>query len=693
MNKRFLNFLLVINLIGNLIVGVILISRQSSDFRNLLNGNSVLDLSLVSFFVLMSIGLLAVIMFKKPRLFFGNFVDRFLNISEKYFISVAIVLVLLVYETFQDILFIQTDIATLHYPGYRQILIDFFPMIVWIFFMSIQALIILLVSRKEYTLTLLDEPSGKKWIYLTLIIAGLVLFFNYKSIGVLPPQYEQKWFEELNSPLIGLQVLLLLLALIILIPAMTALEGKLPWVSKVFSDRSIFIILALIAFLTWNDQPIKATTFTDIPRPPNHEFYPRSDALGYQLSAQELLNGGGSGRTNHIGFIQYLSISNLITGNNVRYEYLLRLLIISLIPALLFLITKELHTRLAGLLVGSLFIIREANAIILVDFMTIPQLRDGMTEPLTIVVLALSLFLLITGLKKGNKNEVLFILAGGLFGWLILLRIEALIYIAAIGLGITLYLWKSRQDWIKTIVIFALGLFLVAGPWFISTVITTGSIKSVALGKTNLIRKSYKDFSEGDEVSPESGNFNKRELFPFNLGNNIMSLLYYFPSNHQPLLTVKNLPDLFLSRIDPSDLEGNTFKEKYFERYLRSLPFWWNDWDGHLPARSFIPLISSMLLISYGFIQMEKDQRILGGILVGLALSHILLYSFVGKSGGRFIQVVDWVPMIFYGIGISGVNKSNIGSLDHLHRCLVVLKKCKENILIQVEIKESGLGL
>lgn len=656
MSKRSQILWLSLFLSESLLVSGDLVSRWLFNQGLFQNGFSAIDIPLFFLFSGLSIGLFTFILSKFIRSKYLDFIERVFNESEKNLLALVIILALLIYETFQDFLFLQSDIAAAHYQGYQQILENYYSIVIWLFLVSFQLLLIILICKKDLVSSWLRERSRQKWFYILIFVVGLVFFFNEAAFGYIPAQFESRYFEELNSPLIGLQVLLVLCFVTIGLAVLTYLEGKTAWISNLLSDKTIFIILLVAAFLTWFGEPLESTTFTDIPRPPNFEVYPKSDALGFQKSAYELLNGSGTGvRSNHIVFWHHLAAIDLITGDDVFVEYIIRLIIISFIPAVLYLLTKSLSNRLAGLLVGILFIIRELNSIIILEYVDFPQLRDGLTEPLTILGISLSMALLFIGLKGGRRYTILYLLAGGLFGWIVLLRIETIVYAAAIGLGLTLLLWKSRQEWLRTIMVFAIGAILVAGPWFYTTVKTTGSLLSIGLGKTHLIRNSYEDFSSGEESNQESDNYNKRDMFPNNLGNNIISLLYYLPSNHQPLLTIKNLPDLFLDRIDYSDLEENTFKEKYFERYVRSLPYWWNDWDGQLPERAILPISLSLLLIFYGFIQVQGKNKILAVILIMIATSHILVYSFVGKSGGRFIQVVDWISLVFYGIGISGI--------------------------------------
>ena len=142
--------------------------------------------------------------------------------------------------------------------------------------------------------------------------------------------------------------------------------------------------------------------------------------------------------------------------------------------------------------------------------------------------------------------------------------------------------------------------------------------------------------------------------FPYHVVNNLLQQIYILPSNHQPLLTLASLPDLVSREAKLADLEGDSFSEKYLERYIKSLPYWWQgEWNGRLVPRSYLPVLGSVLLIFIGIKQIEGRKAWLAGLLGLMLLSHAVIYAFIGQSGGRSMQIVDWIPMVFYGIGIS----------------------------------------
>lgn len=612
---------------------------------------------------LIQVGLLGLFcLFLLVTLISGNFrawlEDGFANLTIKYNSLPGVLafgLVLLLYEGVEDILFLQSDTARIHYQGYFQLLSEFFPLLVLLTLFSLTALVLLLLSKSQAITGWFSGPAGKRQLWVLLSSIGFVFLFHLARIGTLPGNFENKWFEELNAPLLGLQVLgiALLISAGIAIHSWLRRRSKRP--SRTPSDLWMIAILLLFAFLSWYGVPPRATTFTDVPRPPNYENYPRSDALGYQISAHDLLAGNGTGRDNHVGFWHSLSLINLITGSNVTGEYLIWLLLLTLLPALVYLITSSLSSRLAGLLAAVLVVLRESNSIALLNYLSIPQLRDRMTEPLTMLGLLVGIFLFVQWAREGKSKPVYLITAGGALGWVMLLRIEGAIYAAAVGVGLLLLTWKSRRVFLKSAVLLGMGVLLVAGPWFFYQVNSTGSLAAVGMGKTHLLRRTPGEIlPEGDEVSDKNG-IRSREALPYNLANNIMTLVYYLPSNHQPLLTVDNLPDLALNQVDSSDLEGDTYREKYLERYVRSIPYWWNGWDGRLPPRAFLPLALSVFLVLSGFFQLKGERKKIALILAMMAGFHVVVYAYVGKSGGRFIQVVDWIPLVFYGIGLSGL--------------------------------------
>jgi len=655
MKKFFVTLNLIVSLAASLIVSAVLLPTWQANQHFALSGLPLIKLVLFTLFLFLILFISSLLAFRDFRIQFEKQLSIFFQKRSGFPGILILFFFLLLYESLQDILFLTSDMAAVHYQGYRQILVDFFPVFCWIVLASFQALLLLLLFRRILLKTHLKGIILKKWQGAALAAGVTVVLFDRIGLGFLPAEFQSKWFEELNSPLVGLQVILVVLVVYLIGVVGTFFNLKISRSLKTVGDLMVVLMLLLIAFLAWIGPPRHLTTFTDIPRPPNYEYYPNSDALGYQISAQSLLAGNGTGRLNHVAFWNFLAGLDLLSADIVTKEYYFWVGLISLIPPLLYLVTRSLGSRMAGIVVGLLFIIRESNSILLQKNLSIPQLRDAMTEPITLLGLLLAVFLFLRWYQSGMKNRILLLFSGGIFGWILLLRIEAAAYLGAVAIGILLLKGVSRWELVKFMSTLFLGVILVAGPWLLFQVQESGSISALTLGKGHLVTRAAAQIPDSGDGVQESNGISARSAIPYNLANNVMALFYYLPSNHQPLFTFSNLPDVILNRVDEGDLEGDTFREKYLERYVRSLPYWWNDWDGRLPARSYLPLAISLFLVFFGFLQAGEDRRALAIILGLMASFHIGVYTVAGKSGGRFIQVVDWIPLVFYGMGITSV--------------------------------------
>jgi len=158
-----------------------------------------------------------------------------------------------------------------------------------------------------------------------------------------------------------------------------------------------------------------------------------------------------------------------------------------------------------------------------------------------------------------------------------------------------------------------------------------------------------------EDSGPSSTISRPLQNFPYHLVNNMQQIFLYLPSSHQPLLYAGGIVEFRPGPKGEILAKDNYFSEPYMEQYVRSLPYWWVDWDASLTPRSIFPLFVSLLLISIGFGSSWGKNRSQTILLVIAGASYLLFYSLVGSSGGRYIQVVDWITMLFYGIGLSEI--------------------------------------
>ena len=127
--------------------------------------------------------------------------------------------------------------------------------------------------------------------------------------------------------------------------------------------------------------------------------------------------------------------------------------------------------------------------------------------------------------------------------------------------------------------------------------------------------------------------------------------LLYLPSNH---LAFGGL-DSFLKIVPEKKsivFEGGIFSDRYATTYTKTLPYWDVNWDGSLTARTYIPIIFVILMVTAGVAASWEKQRWVGLLPLMMMVIHIIIYAFFIASGGRYIQVVDWVTLLYFSLGL-----------------------------------------
>jgi hypothetical protein len=92
--------------------------------------------------------------------------------------------------------------------------------------------------------------------------------------------------------------------------------------------------------------------------------------------------------------------------------------------------------------------------------------------------------------------------------------------------------------------------------------------------------------------------------------------------------------------------------DKYITSYIKSLPYWHVRWKGNIAYRSYLPLLFTIITITFGLFSAWKKYKWIGILPLALMIMHIGIYAFFIGSGGRYIQVVDWITLLYLCLGI-----------------------------------------
>jgi hypothetical protein len=145
---------------------------------------------------------------------------------------------------------------------------------------------------------------------------------------------------------------------------------------------------------------------------------------------------------------------------------------------------------------------------------------------------------------------------------------------------------------------------------------------------------------QGEQTVPSTG-----DILLNHLSNSMVQSVLYLPTTFRTLQPVE---DAFAHQ--PSVKFNKVCCE--VKRFVDDMPYWYSDWDGHLPSDSLIPLGLLFFFLAVGIHGAWKRERSLGLIPLFSFGGYILLYAFVRRSGGRFLLPVDWATAMYYSVGL-----------------------------------------
>ncbi|MFV1948908.1 MAG: ArnT family glycosyltransferase, partial [Anaerolineales bacterium] len=488
------------------------------------------------------------------------------------------------------------------------------------------------------------------FLLLSLTLFGLVrLGFRFSAAA------ENSNFDVLGNPILGYQVVLAVIAAILFYllekPALVYIKSQ-QWFSPKHFDILIAVFIFLGAILIWNKSPLNSNPFIGQPGPPNYEIYPVSDAVLYDRTAQSLL-ASGSLQSNldsapiDVGlrpaYTTMLAIIHSIGG--LGYEDIIPFMIFgsALLPVLIFFLAKTIHNRTSGLLAAILVIIRDYNGQLLENIDAGVHAKMIMSDTPIIIGVILFLLLIMKWSRSEDKSVVLPFLSGGILGFTMLIRPEALVILPAAGLVYLLFQGKKANQFIRKVMVLIAGIVIVISPWIWRNFHNTGQIYLSSPGKLERIFDDLKEIFEdsGLRNSSDTSSLNsfgglsftdqiqEKEGAPFlfsiiepvrdysagddqepfrlmldHFSNSLIQSVLFLPSNAQ-MLNIDYLAKLANGRVD--HYYGGVFYSP--KNYVKSLPYWNPDWDGNISSRSVLLLELNLVLLSIGFLAVTDRSK------------------------------------------------------------------------------------
>ncbi|HEY3369459.1 MAG TPA: hypothetical protein VGK10_01345 [Prolixibacteraceae bacterium] len=526
-----------------------------------------------------------------------------------------------------------------------------YPFIIWLtaaFFIAIFLLLSSLygVHLKDWIEHIQDQKITFLVAGICAVIFTLLAWISFHRVVGVTPADEDFWYGA-GVPVLTFQVIFALLIGV----ALTLGFKKWPLLLRSKSrliDVILFLLIWLVSAYLWAKEPVKPDFLVTTPVAPNFEMYPDYDARNYDLMSQFALIGQG---INNHGFFDrvlypaFLTLLHAIGGQNYSLLMKIQAGIFAILPALIFLIGKNISTRSAGAGLAILTILRGINQINIGNIIETAHQKQMLTEFPTAVLLAVALLLLIKWQQNPRTHWHLALLAGLTIGLSSLLRPHTLVVIPVF---IVLALWAYRHKpalWVVISSLFVTSAFLGILPWIQFSGQNVSILDLYRVRIEDVIRQRYPQI-----LNPQGSNFQPISEYP--AGSAHLARLDQSKLEEKPVWVF--VGDNFLNNLvtsvqplpnTPFNLDPRTVVKKTDD-------FWKPYWDGSLTiwAKLLIPL--NLLILALGLGAAYKSTRLAGLLPLIIMVSYFGVNALARTSGGRYLVPVDWVILIYYFLGL-----------------------------------------
>ncbi len=469
----------------------------------------------------------------------------------------------------------------------------------------------------------------------------------------LQPLETMIWYET-GVPVLGIQVLAGGLA-----------AGGLTWFLNHIDQRSetrpfgkwleigLLISLWAITAFWWNQISLPDNYFAPKLSPTDTVYLPYSDAAAFDLFALDALLGKGLANghpsIDHSAYIAFLGFLHLIAGHNYNQIVQIQVSLFAVFPVLGYAIGKKFQGRFLGFFLAGLVLLQETNALNASNRLNLSNTQLLLTEFPTKILLALMIWLLLGWLKNPHKNLNLIWPIGGALGLAILVRYNVLVIIPVLVLVMMIRLWGQWKFSLKAAAGLTLAIGITIAPWMWRSWQISGNPFFFAPKASLLLQRHFRadpippkttsEIQEEIEDSPETPTLNPQQP----------PILAVMASHftHNLMTNVLILPTRAVFDYFPGTIRAQT--------YFDALPYWNNvntGWLHNLTLTDQIGIGVNLAILALGLGKAHQTWGWVGGLPLGISLAYHASTALARRSGGRFIVPVDWIVLLYFGLGL-----------------------------------------
>lgn len=525
------------------------------------------------------------------------------------------------------------------------------PLLLWLELIVFQFYLYRKLSTGDFKL-----PDWQKIIkflrhYLWLWIfsfAGILIFLTLKFFD--HDFYVGQLYFVPGAPLSALQLFCAILLFLIIFFFEHQRSKKLK--TKVLWIVITFVFIWGVTFLVWNASPFTCSDDRPGPFPPNYQCYPSINDAAYSIGSHYITLGQGiynQWLTDKPAYMLFLALAQWIAGQRIDNYIVFQVAFLSLIPALLFLLGKKGMGYAGGLFVALLALLEGSNAILLY------QKVGSINAKLEATELCASVFLIVFCMAvykwfKTPRNRVWAAIAGGILGLAALVRFTPIFILPGILLFYLICNRKQPKIFITGIATFMLSFCLSFAPFVVTAKSADGTnyylakIKDVVSSRYSNQQTNTPPSSIQQPKTPTPMSQSPALIYPqqSDAQSGTSAIFLHFINNEASSVAI--LPVNFSLLDLSSQVDQPIWKNTQTE------PIWMAAFSG----QNYILLLLNFTLVVLGIGIALKKFGIAGLAPLLIQIGYHLGNAFSKTSGGRYLEAVNWVTLLYFAMGILG---------------------------------------